>query len=99
MYALVLSSIGVLSKSKRIADTLRAHLNTIYGCAFVISAINIRSFYLIHGQHLTTIGYKLALESGLTTLVLLSIIIHENRSNPLYILSNSVSYSLLKMIR
>ncbi|KAI8149775.1 P-loop containing nucleoside triphosphate hydrolase protein [Fennellomyces sp. T-0311] len=88
IYALVLSIAIVLSENKHIADVMCAHLNTIYAFALLTGFVSLRSFYISNEQDISNTGYKITLASSFTTLMLLFIIIHEERHKPLYVESS-----------
>ena len=94
---MILSSTIVLlspnSADKHLADTLCTHLNLLYLVAFLVDLVNLRSFYMVHGNHdvFTTTGYKVTLALTSLAFALLAIIIHEERYRPLYLMSKSVN--------
>ena len=93
---MILSSTIVLSPNcvdKHLADTLCTHLNSLYLVAFLVDLVNLRSFYMVHGNHdvFTITGYKVTLVLTSLVFALLVIIIHEERYRPLYLMSKSVN--------
>ena len=78
---------------KPIADVVCVQLNYLYLLHLSLDLIDLRSFYAAHYTNIATEGYRHSVFTACVTLILLLVIIHEERHAPVQpVVTDTVSF-------
>ncbi|KAI8066832.1 hypothetical protein BC940DRAFT_274537 [Gongronella butleri] len=82
-FVLAILQLSLSDEAKSTADAVCSQLNALYFVQFVTCLVDLRSFYMVHDVSAFSTGYIVTLMSAGSALVMLSIMIHEERAAPL----------------